>query len=466
MTRILRLTLCCLAAALFVVGCSSDTPTNPAAGTRNAKTVISGDIDPGTVAFEYSAAAPGDPSPGMFRIEGSNLRYEADPGALLADIVLVNDSSADFDGPVRLVFMQLLPAGVTVLNADNADSAMGAGAMFTFAFADTDTVWSAGAATEARTVQFGVEPGTSIGFVARIQAGDEPAPGGAVGGMVWHDLNENGVADAGEAGVVNIALVLNAGTADESGETMMSTLTDRAGMYRFEALPSGHYTVSLADDARIMPTTSPVMEVLLVEYDGQVMDFLGADFGVIRAGMPDSSACVEVGDCINAKGIYMGEPDRLEGRIVNVCGRERDCEDDDDDDCEDCGEDKSDEGMCWGRLSGPITEINRERQAIAVMGTWIHLSDADWDKGHHDGDIGVGTRVRVNAELESGEDGDRVVACRIHKWNGNGDRVRGTVQEVVRDEAGAPVGVRVLNTLVTLPGGFDCDDDDRGDDVR
>ena len=102
------------------------------------------------------------------------------------------------------------------------------------------------------------------------------------------------------------------------------------------------------------------------------------------------------------------------------------------------------------------------------MGTWIHLSDSDWDKGHHDGDIGVGTRVRVNAELESGDDGDRVVACRIHKWNGNGDRVRGTVQEIVRDEAGALVGVRVLNTLVTLPDDFHCDDDDgdRPDDWR
>lgn len=460
MPRLLRLTLCCLAAALFVVGCSSDTPTNPAPGTQGAKTVISGDIDPGTVAFEYSAAAPGDPSPGMFRIQGSNLRYEADPGALLVDIVLVNDSSADFDGPVRLVFMQLLPEGVTVLNADNADSAMGAGAMFTFAFADTDTVWSAGAATEARTVQFGVAPGTSIGFVARIQVGDEPAPGGAIGGMVWHDLNENGVVDEGEAGVRDIALVLNAGLADESGETMMRTMTDTAGMYRFEALPSGHYTVHLAEDARIRPTTSPVMEVLLVEYDGQVMDFLDADFGVTRAGMPDTSACIEVGDCINAKGAYMDEPDRLEGRIVNVCDREYECEDDDDDDCVDCGEDKDGEGMCWGRLSGPITDIDRERQAIAVMGTWIHLSGPDWDKGHHDGDIDLGRRVRVNAELQSGEDGDRVVACRIHKWNGNGDRVRGIVQEVVRDEAGMMVGVKVLSTLITLPDGFQCDDDD------
>ncbi len=456
--------LCCLAAALLVVGCSSNTPTTPVAGTQSAKTVISGDIDPGTVAFEYSAAAPGDPSPGRFRIQGSNLRYEADPGALLADLVLVNDSSADFAGPVRLVFMQLLPEGVTVLNADNADSAMGAGAMFTFAFADSDTAWSAGAATEARIVQFGVAPGTSIGFVARIQVGDEPAQGGAIGGMVWHDLNGNGVADRGEAGVVDIALVLNAGSAQVTGETIMRTLTDRAGMYRFEALASGHYTVSLAEDARITPTTSPVMEVLLVEYEGQVMDFLDADFGVMRAGGPDSSACIVVGDCVNAKGAYMEEPDRLEGRIVDVCDREYDCEDDDDDDCVDCGEDKSDEGMCWGRLSGPITGIDRERHAIAVMGTWIHLSDRDWDKGHHDGDIGLGWRVRVNVELVSGEGGDRVVACSIHRWNGNGDRVRGTVQEVVHDEAGRLVGVRVLNTLVTLPDGFACGDDDDGDD--
>ena len=49
----------------------------------------------------------------------------------------------------------------------------------------------------------------------------------------------------------------------------------------------------------------------------------------------------------------MSEPDRLEGRIVNVCDRQYDCEDDDDDDGdEDCDQDKDGEGMCWGRLSG------------------------------------------------------------------------------------------------------------------
>lgn len=469
MFRILGFALACLAAAFLVVGCSSDTPTTPDANSGGLKTVIAGEIASGAAAFEYSAAAPGDPSPGSFRIQGSNLRYETDPDLLLADIVLVNDSSADFPGPARLVFMQLLPRGVTVMNADNADTAIGAGAMFAFAFADTDTVWRAGAATEPRTIQFDVAPGTSIGFVSRILVGDEPV-GGSIGGLVWHDMNHDGLVDEGETGVRDIGLILHSGSEPDAKSMMMETRTDLDGRYSFAALASGHYTVALAADERIAPTTSPAIEVLLVEYEGEVMDFMDADFGVARAAVPpDTTACIEVGACVNAKGIYLTDPDRLETGILNVCDRAYDCEDDDDGDddgdCEDCGEEKSGDGLCWGRLSGPITAIDRETHAIAVMGTWIHLTAEDLAKHDRDGEIRLGVRVRANVEVVLDEEGnDRVVACRIHKWNGNGDRVRGTVQEIVRDEDGLLVGVRVLNTLVTIPTGFQCDDEDQDDD--
>jgi SdrD B-like domain len=467
MFRILCFTLACLAATFLVVGCSSDTPTTPDATIGALKTVIAGEIESGATAFAYSAAAPGDPSPGSFRIQGSNLRYETDPDMLLADVVLVNDSTADFPGPARLVFMQLLPRDVTVMNADNADTAIGAGAMFAFAFADTDSVWRAGAATEPRTIQFDVAPGASIGFVSRILVGDEPV-GGSIGGLVWHDMNHDGLVDEGETGVRDIGLVLHSGSETNAKSAMMETRTDVDGRYHFAALPSGHYTVALAADERIVPTTSPVMEVLLIEHEGEVMDFMDADFGVARAAVPpDTTACIEVGDCVNAKGLYLDEPNRLETGILNVCDRSYDCEEDDDGDddgdCEDCGDDKSRDGMCWGRLSGPITDIDRENHAIAVMGTWIHLTADDLAKHDRDGEIGMDLRVRVNVEVVAGDDGDRLVACRIHKWNGNGDRVRGYVQEVVRNDDGL-VGVRVLNTLVTIPAGFQCDDDDQEDD--
>lgn len=456
MSRNLQLVLGCLVAAGLLVGCSSDTPTDPQAGSDWLKAVIAGEIEAGATAFEVSAPAPGEPSPGSFLIRGSDLRYEADPGLLVADIVLVNDSSSDFPGPARLVFLQLLPQGVTVFNPDNADSALAAGALFEFAFAGDDTLWRAGATTEPRTVQFQVAAGTSIGFVARILVGDEPT-GGAIGGLVWHDRDRDGLRDEGEAGVGDVDLFLRAGGEPDAGAVLLTTRTDPDGAYRFAPLAAGHYAVLLAPEDGLVPTTAPAMEVLLVEYEGQVMDFLQADFGVAPA---DTDTCLVVGACVVAKGGYLPEPDRVAAEILNLCGRPDDCEG------EDVGDDdgQEGEGMCWGRLSGPITGLDAERNAVAVMGTWVELPAADWAKHGLDGDLELGRRVRVNVELVTDPDGDRVVACRLHRWDGSGDRVRGLVQEVVRDEAGAVVGVRVLDTLVTVPDRFGCDDRDHYDD--
>jgi len=467
MMRQTRFMFLLLALAALVAGCSSSTPTTPGTAADQAKTVISGDIAPGTPAFAFSAAAPGDPSPGTFRIEGSNLRYVTDPGMLLADIVLVNDSSADFAGPVRLVFMQLLPAGVTVLNADAVDSTQGAGAVFAFDLEDTTGTWRAGERTLPRTVQFGVAPGTSIAFVSRIVTGDDPAPGGAIGGTVFADANGNGLRDEGEQGVRDVAIMLHDGAAVDSTSAIMQAMTDSTGAYRFDALASGHYTVALARDPRIEPTTAPVLDVLLVEYDGQVMDFLGADFGVRRAGAPvDTTFCLAAGDCIEAKGMFRPDRPRLEAWELERCDEGGTCGDDDGDDADDDG----DHPACWSRLCGPITAMDDSTGAIAVMGTWIELPVEALGRHTRPEDIAVGRRVRVEVEVMTGDAGDHLRACRIQKWNGNGDRVRGVIQEVLRDPQGHPA-LRVLNTVVTVPPSFSCapdstDDDHDDDDWR
>jgi len=459
MKRILTLMLVLVAAAALMAGCSSDKTTAPAANNDTAKDFVRGEIESGATAFEYTA----DTEDGMLRIRGSNLSYDDAEEILAADIELINETGMDLEGPVRLLFLQVLPDGVMILNADEPDSAVSTGALFHFAFADTDTVWLDGAATAARTVQFGVEPGVSIGFTSRILVGEEPA-GGTIGGLVWHDRNEDGVADEDEMGVPEVEVMLYHGEKSDHESMMMYAMTDQDGYYHFSGLGAGHYTVGLGENEYLMPTTEPQMEVILVEYADQVGDFLMADFGVVRTMETDPLACLQEGACINAKGWALDDSTGgLMAERLNVCDREEDCDDEGHDEGEE--DDKDGYGNdCWGRLAGPITAIDREARALAVMGTWVYLPGMDWDKHDDDGDLEMGLRVRVKARLVETEEGPMVEACRLHFWNGHGDRVRGHVQEIVSDEEGNVTGVMVLNTFVALPEGFECDMDDDYDD--
>jgi len=62
---------------------------------------------------------------------------------------------------------------------------------------------------------------------------------GSISGMKWHDVNGNGVVDAGETGLSNWKIVL----ADTLGNLIDTTRTNAAGNYIFPSVPSGTYRV-------------------------------------------------------------------------------------------------------------------------------------------------------------------------------------------------------------------------------
>uniref|UniRef100_UPI00197CA131 SdrD B-like domain-containing protein n=1 Tax=Microbacterium sp. K24 TaxID=2305446 RepID=UPI00197CA131 len=70
-----------------------------------------------------------------------------------------------------------------------------------------------------------------------------PPPAGSLGDRVWSDEDRDGVQDPGEPGVPDVTVVLR----DGAGAEVERTTTDDDGIYRFEGLPAGSYTVGFED---------------------------------------------------------------------------------------------------------------------------------------------------------------------------------------------------------------------------
>ncbi len=72
--------------------------------------------------------------------------------------------------------------------------------------------------------------------------GYQPEPRGSISGLVWSDLDGDGVQGENEAGLPGVNLTLS-----QSGtDTFMTATTDAAGVYAFTDLPAGDYILLLA----------------------------------------------------------------------------------------------------------------------------------------------------------------------------------------------------------------------------
>ncbi|MBD3374787.1 T9SS type A sorting domain-containing protein, partial [candidate division KSB1 bacterium] len=97
---------------------------------------------------------------------------------------------------------------------------------------------------------------------------------GAVGDLVWFDLNKNGVYDTGEPGIPGVTLYLY----DDQGNPPRKTATDAKGIYVFQNVPRGRYTVKVGkiDCISGCVATTPETHSLSLNKYQQYMD---ADFG-------------------------------------------------------------------------------------------------------------------------------------------------------------------------------------------
>ncbi|WNL44395.1 SdrD B-like domain-containing protein [Dyella sp. BiH032] len=79
-------------------------------------------------------------------------------------------------------------------------------------------------------------------------------PDAQITGKVYSDLNNNGVADAGEAGIGNPPVTLTLTGTDDLGQAVsLTTTTDASGNYAFKGLRPGNYTVTETQPAGYLP---------------------------------------------------------------------------------------------------------------------------------------------------------------------------------------------------------------------
>lgn len=73
---------------------------------------------------------------------------------------------------------------------------------------------------------------------------------GTVGNFIWHDLNRDGIQNAGEPGISKVFVKLR-----DSKGSIRSTRTDQNGRYQFDGLCAGEYKVEAYTPCRFQPTT-------------------------------------------------------------------------------------------------------------------------------------------------------------------------------------------------------------------
>jgi SdrD B-like domain len=368
--------------ALALVSCSDDTATPPQSqNDGNIHGQIAGND------FEYDVT-PGDPGSGPFVLRGRNLHYNDLDGALVVDLSVVNRGEVAQTEPIGLTFIRLDPDGVTVLNPDN--NIHDDGAAILFHFANDDGFWTPGEASLPRTVEFGVDKGTAIAFVARLDLG-APVESGNISGRVWNDANKDGHMDDNEGGIPGTGVYLyQFSSTDENTPKLpfLTTQTDREGNYLFRGLNAGGYVVSIAPSTiDLFPTTPTEIHVLLVNDGASVSSYKNANFGAVPNHVPPPF----VGQRVHVSGKFSPPASFVASEVEFPP-----CPDDTVPIPLVAADPPDPNPECIGvRLRGTITEvaISPDRTAIRVMATWVML-DPNLPAPAN---IGVGDRVDVHA---------------------------------------------------------------------
>lgn len=134
------------------------------------------------------------------------------------------------------------------------------------------------------------------------------SPRGSIGCSVFDDLDQNGIRDAGEAGVAGVTIrLLNA-----QNVAVASTVTAADGSYSFASLTPGTYTVVQDQPKGYSPTTAVTRQVEVLANQN-----VAACFGVTTSTQPGSIGC-SVFDDADANGTRGPDEKGLGGVTIRL----------------------------------------------------------------------------------------------------------------------------------------------------
>ena len=260
----------------LISSCSDD----PASPTARSPMEGAGDIDPGAGdEFLLSTVDMGPGFGGSVEVWAYDLTVESDT-AIAFDLVIVNGTTSTLPPPLHFVITSIVPNTVTCLNPDGFYRDRNP----YFDFSDDmgeDVLLTPGEATGRVHVRFGCPAPMAFSIGFHLVLG-EVLRDGVIAGVVFRDLDEDGVYDDDERGIPGVPVELAFAWGDSNQTTLgIVGQTDREGRYEFANLPAGIYRIMVLLDPWVRFTTSNPLLVTLVELpDGTVGSFLDAHFGV------------------------------------------------------------------------------------------------------------------------------------------------------------------------------------------
>jgi uncharacterized repeat protein (TIGR01451 family) len=251
-------------------------------------TITAADTDPlvNTVTIT-STDGDGDPVPDATDSHSTDVEHlpvivvdkTGPAAALVGSTVMFNfavshDAASDGSPVSNVTVTDDIAGTATYVSGDDGDSILEAGETWVFTASYTTT-----AADPDPLVNTGTATGTDLDGdpVSDTDThSTDLVPTASVGDYVWHDLNADGVFDAGEPGLDGVAVYVRNG----AGIIIDTAVTTAGGSYNFTDLAPGDYTVDVDEStlplgAPILSTGNEPFSVTLAEGEART----DADFG-------------------------------------------------------------------------------------------------------------------------------------------------------------------------------------------
>ncbi|MFN8486485.1 MAG: Ig-like domain-containing protein [Caldilineaceae bacterium] len=123
--------------------------------------------------------------------------------------------------------------------------------------------------TGVETFTFKANDGQVDSAAAPVTINVTPTPlEASVGGLVYEDLNSNGLPDGNDRGVGGLLVTLTSNNVQAAGvKTVFTTQTDEIGTWRLDNVPRGQYTLQITSSGSVK-VSAPIQTRLLVDQRG------------------------------------------------------------------------------------------------------------------------------------------------------------------------------------------------------